>query len=324
MKKLLKLASLALLGLSLFTGCKKNEAPYEELTDAKDGASVYIARFTGNEQKLSIFPYQDEARTFEFGASFGALGLPKNNISVKYAVDDKAFDSLNVQRGKMGLTAYRKFPAEAYQISTLNSTISSGKTTSDLIKVSYFSRLFDPAFDYLLPISIVSADGYKIGTNKTIFLVAPKLSETPASKTGWTVSADSEELVGEGSVNGKATAALDGNIDTYWHSKWQGGELPFPHWLTIDMKQDIYVTRVELAARQNASTGFSRFNIEASNDGSTWISLGTGLIMDPANKAFQSFPVTPGYRRYLKITMTAGATSVTKSTHLAEINVYRY
>lgn len=324
MKKILKLGSLALLGLALFTGCKKNEAPYEELTDTKEGASVYIARFTGNEQKLSIFPYQDEARIFEFAAAFGALGLPKNSINVKYAIDDKAFDSLNVQRAKMGLAAYRKFPAEAYQISTLNNTIPSGKTTSDLIKVSYFSRKFDPAFDYLLPISIVGADGYKIGINKSIFLIAPKLSEIPANKTGWTVTADSEELVGEGSANGKAIFALDGNIDTYWHSKWQGTELSFPHWLAIDMKQDVYVTRLELATRQNAGSGFSKFNIEASSDGNTWVSLGTDLSMDPANKAFQSFPVTPGYRRYLKITMTAGATINTKSTYLAEINVYRY
>lgn len=324
MKKILKLGSLALLGLSAFMACKKSTAPYEELTDSKETALVTISRFTGNTQNLTIFPYQDEARTMEFSAAFGALGLPANPINVKYAVDDKAFDSLNLQRDKMGLPAYQKFPQDAYQISALNSTIPAGKLNSELIKVSYFSKKFDPTVDYLLPISIIQADGYKIGANKTIYLVAPKLAEILADKIGWTAAASSEELIGEGTANGKALFVLDGNTATYWHSKWQTPAPVFPHWLSIDMQKEIYVTRVELFTRQNISTGFTVFNMEASKDGKNWTSLGNDLISDPSNKAGQSYPVTPGYWRFIKITAVKAASPATTSTHLAEVNVYRY
>lgn len=324
MKRILKLGSLALLGLSTFVACKKSTAPYEELTDSKETAVVTISRFSGNTQNLTVFPYQDEARTLEFSAAFGALGLPANPISVKFQIDDKAFDSLNVQRVKMGLPVYQKFPQDAYQISALNSTIPSGKLNSELIKVSYFSKKLDPAVDYLLPISIVNADSYKIGANKTLFLIAPKLSEILADKIGWTASASSEELIGEGTANGKALFAIDGNTATYWHSKWQSPAPVFPHTLSIDMQKEIYVTRIELFVRQNASTGFTLFNMEASKDGTNWTNLGNDLSSDPLNKAGQSYPVTPGYWRFIKITAVKGASVGTTSTHLAEVNVYRY
>src|SRR5690606_4930608 len=29
---------------------------------------------------------------------------------------------------------------------------------------------------------------------------------------------------------------LDGNKSTYWHTRWQGGTLPLPHYVVIDMK----------------------------------------------------------------------------------------
>lgn len=324
MKKLFKISGLAYFALTLFSACEKLETPYSESLASKDQGKVYIARFTGNTQNLNIFPYQDEARTFEFSTAFGALGLSSNAINIKYAIDDKAFDSLNNLRTKQGLSLYEKFPADAYNISALNATIQPSSLNSNAVKVSYFSKKFNPSVDYLLPISIVNADGYAIGANKTIFIVAPKLEETMASKSKWTISSNSEELVGEGSSNGKATFAIDGNVNSYWHSQWQGTELSFPHWLTIDMKEDVYVTRIDLASRQNYTNGFRKFNIEASNDGANWVTLGTSLVMDPANKAFQSYPVTPGYRRYLKITMTEGYTLSTKSTNLAELNVYRY
>ncbi|WP_316838978.1 BT_3987 domain-containing protein [Pedobacter gandavensis] len=324
MKSILKMAGLAVLGLSTMMACKKIAKPYEELTDSKEGAVVTITRFTGNNQNLTIFPYQDEARTVEFAAAFGALGLPAKNIKVSYAVDDKAFDSLNLQRVKMGLTAYQKFPTDAYQLSASSSTIPSGKVNSELIKLSYFSKKFNPTLDYLLPISITNADGYKIGANKTIFLIAPKLAEILADKIGWTATASSEELIGEGTANGKASFAIDGNNATYWHSKWQSPAPVFPHSLSINMQKELYVTRIELLARQNINSGFTEFNLEASLDGNTWTILGTGLIFDPLNKAAQSYPVTPGYWKHLKITAVKAASVATTSTHLAELNVYRY
>jgi len=306
------------------SSCKKETPPYEQLSDSKENAVVSIVKSNGNMQNLTIFPYQDEARTIDFGASFGGVGLPASNISVKYAVDDKAFDSLNVSRVAQGLAPFQKFPADSYTLGASSSIIPAGQVSSNLIKVSYFPKKFNDKIDYLLPISVVDASGYKIGAGKTLFLIAPKLTDILASKVGWSVTASSQELVGEGSANGKADFVIDGNTATYWHSKYIAPAAAYPHWLNIDMKTDIYVTRVDLIARQNATNGFVLFNIEGSKDGLSWTSLGDNLVFDPFNKGAQSYPVTPNYSRFIKVTGLKAASASTAVSHLAEMNVYRY
>ncbi|WP_316809166.1 discoidin domain-containing protein [Pedobacter agri] len=323
-EKIFKLSNYVVLIVIALSACKKIETPYSLQTESKSGAKVYIARSTGNIQNLTIFPYQDEARTFEFNASFGALGLPSKAINVKLAIDDKAFDSLNVVRVAQGLTPYQKFPVDAFSLNTLSATIMAGQLNSELVKLSYFPKKFSDKIDYVLPISITSADGYPIGGNKTIFIVAPKLTEVQAVKTGWVAASSSQELVGEGSGNGKADFAIDGNNTTYWHSKWQSPAPVFPHWLSVDMKNEIFVTKVELIPRQNNNNGFTLFNLEASKDGNTWTTLGTNLPFDPSIKTGQSYTITPAYWRYIKVTATQSASASITSTHLAEINVYKY
>ena len=56
------------------------------------------------------------------------------------------------------------------------------------------------------------------------------------------LSADSEEKTGEGAINGHVKAAFDGvdesgKSNTFWHSKWNGGTDPLPHWLVFSPQQ---------------------------------------------------------------------------------------
>ncbi|MCS3554208.1 MULTISPECIES: discoidin domain-containing protein [unclassified Sphingobacterium] len=320
--KFLNILSIGLCFLAL--SCEKAPSAYTEAITDKNAASIYVARFTGKDQPLVTFPFTDEARSFKFNASFGAVGVPAEDIAVEFAIDQRALDSVNSGRTKAGLTPYEVFPADAYKISNYNTIIKAGELHSDYLSVDYFSSKFDPKKDYMLPISVSMANGYKIGSNKTIFLIASQLQEVAISKTNWSITANSEELVGEGSSNGRAQQAIDNNVNTYWHSKWQGTADKFPHWLQIDMKEESYVTRIDLSARQNTTNGFTKFNIEASKDGTKWTVLGQDLVFDPANKAFQQYPVEHGYWQFIKIVMTVGNTSTAASTNLGEINIYRY
>lgn len=73
------------------------------------------------------------------------------------------------------------------------------------------------------------------------------------------VAADSVEATGEGS-NGPAALVLDGSPDTYWHTKWQGGVDPLPHWITIKLgAAPVDLARVRLLPRQS-SNGSGRVN----------------------------------------------------------------
>ncbi|AQP43516.1 discoidin domain-containing protein [Tessaracoccus flavus] len=77
---------------------------------------------------------------------------------------------------------------------------------------------------------------------------------TPISQDQMSVvEVDSVELTGEG-TNGPGELALDGNIDTYWHTKWQGGIDPLPHHITVKLADEaVSLGRVHLTPRQSSN-----------------------------------------------------------------------
>lgn len=94
-------------------------------------------------------------------------------------------------------------------------------------------------------------------------------------RTGWTAEANTEELVGEGDVNGRAMTLLDGNYDTFWHSQWKDASPApvLPHIIIIDMKRQQDIISVELARRKdNKDVKTVAFSI--SNDKQTWTDFG--------------------------------------------------
>ncbi len=148
-----------------------------------------------------------------------------------------------------------------------------------------------------------------------------------ADKAGWTVTASSEELTGEGAINGRAALVVDGSISTYWNSKYTGVSNPYPHWLVIDMKKVNRLVTVDLTGRQNNANGMTKFKIEGSTDASNWINIGitpsnaTGeLVFVPATKTPQTFAVSSATAyQFIRITAIAG---LDVNTHLAEVDVF--
>ena len=97
------------------------------------------------------------------------------------------------------------------------------------------------------------------------------------SRTGWTAEANTEELEGEGAVNGRAQTILDGKYDTFWHSKWQNASPVLPHIIIIDMQQQQDIISVELARRQHPdgnNTDLKTVVFSISNDKQTWTDFG--------------------------------------------------
>jgi hypothetical protein len=316
MRKIISRFFLTGLVIATIASCKKE--PYKEQTDSKEGAVVYIQQAVTYPQKLNIFPYTDDARSVIFNASFGAVGLPKNNIPVKFEIDNVAFDSVNAIRQQGGLDLYEQFPVDAYAVDGWDVTIRGGDLLSNEITVKYYSKKFDPAKSYLLPISIKDASGYAANPQlNTVFLLANKLEEVKADKTGWSATASSED-VDYGNI---ASKAIDNNVNTFWHSEWYNALPPYPHWLQVDMKGNIYVTKFALVRRKNNGGGFTKFKLEGSLDGSTWTTLGDNLVFDPTTNNSQYYPVTTTECRYIKLTAVEG---VAEYTHLAELDVYRY
>src|SRR5687768_5366696 len=77
-----------------------------------------------------------------------------------------------------------------------------------------------------------------------------------ADRTGWQVSASSEETQCE---TAPASALLDGNVATYWSSNHCGANPPYPHSVTINMKTPLRPVTVDVSARQNNAAGMTKF-----------------------------------------------------------------
>lgn len=79
------------------------------------------------------------------------------------------------------------------------------------------------------------------------------LEKGKLDRTIWEVpDFSSQEAVGEGSDNGQVKHMLDGNKDTFWHSKWSGAtpeQMKFPHYVTVDLKRTVKISKVEMTQR---------------------------------------------------------------------------
>lgn len=300
-------------------GCKEDTPPYEQLTDSKEGANVFIAKAKTGEQMLTMFPIEE--RAVNFGVGFGAVGLPASDIAVTLTKDNHVLDSLNNIRVLNNEEPYLPFPDAGYSIDKLSLVIPSGTISSDLANLTYDPSQFDTEKDHLLALTISDASGYDISPSaKTLIFIAPKLEARPANTDGWVATASTEQLSGENT--GLASAVLDGDLNTIWHSRYAGGPVSsFPHWLSFDMQEAIYVTKIEMAPRQNNPTGFTKFILEGSLDGTEWFPLGGERSFEPGNTAYQSYDIEPQMLKNIRITMLEGLQGL---TFLSEFVVYTY
>lgn len=149
-----------------------------------------------------------------------------------------------------------------------------------------------------------------------------KSTVAKADKIGWTATADSETPDGWENT-GKASATIDGDFSTIWHTDYST-VVPYPHWLLIDMKKEQNMISIEITNRQASpanTRGMKKFRLEASKDGSTFTSLGEfafAITNDP-----QGFPVSSAIAyRYLKITAIEPQRAGTNHTFLSEVDVF--
>lgn len=94
----------------------------------------------------------------------------------------------------------------------------------------------------------------------------------------WVVTANTEELTGEGAINGHKECIIDGDINTFWHSEWwNSARPPLPHELIIDMQKTQTIQTIELYRR--IQSGVSNKDLKTalfyiSDDNENWTEVG--------------------------------------------------
>ena len=136
--------------------------------------------------------------------------------------------------------------------------------------------------------------------------------ETPIDQAGMKATATSS-LKGEY----EADNALDGDLDTIWHSAYAGAN-PFPQSITIDFGKSCEINRISYVPRKSGANGIiTGYNLYASLDGKTFKLLASGKWEGDSTTKYVDFPVTKA--AFIKLEATAGVNGFASA---AEINVY--
>jgi beta-galactosidase len=123
----------------------------------------------------------------------------------------------------------------------------------------------------------------------------------------WKVTATSSFERGEG----EPAHALDGSLDTFWHSRWSPSVAPPPHSLTIDFGQPLNIAAVVYEARRDMDHGHVKdYEVYLSRDGKTWgqpVARGTfskGALTQTIRLAQ---PVSGRFLKFVALTEQSGA-----------------
>lgn len=143
------------------------------------------------------------------------------------------------------------------------------------------------------------------------------LTDSGADRSNWTIEADSFQY------GYPPQLAIDNNVSTFWESEQTPVMIQYPHNLTIDMKQNHYVTGVTYLPRQdgqlNGTAG--QHVIELSEDGINWGSpaaFGTWYGDNELKTA--NFSTTQA--RYLQFRALNESGNRVPFSSVADINVY--
>ena len=139
----------------------------------------------------------------------------------------------------------------------------------------------------------------------------------PYTAPGWAIADfSSEETKSE---NGAAANAVDGNPNTYWHSRWSTNATDYPHYLTIDLKNLKTWSSITIQHRKGLTRAIKDFEV--------WVKAETGNFTKLADFTTQNkegkqiFPFSSATTfRYLKV-ITKNAHDGNKFAAIGEISV---
>lgn len=139
------IAVIAFAGTFLFT-CKYNT----DIANPQDFVKIYMPQATDAPAKRT-FVVTDTLQTIIYGAAYGGVDYPVNDIQVSFKVDNSLVNDYNAKNG----TSYAAMPPESYTMQTLSAVIKKGELKTSPLKIKIKTAgVLEPFKQYLLPVSI--------------------------------------------------------------------------------------------------------------------------------------------------------------------------
>lgn len=181
--------------------------------------------------------------------------------------------------------------------------------------------------DYLLPIEIVGTSIFGIQNGKNIYPLAIRIMGYIQNRDKWEAkaSSDSKGAEMEGDYQGGAEHAIDGNVNTFWNSRWKNPIPNPPHYLWFDTKRETLFTHIRIVPRdvfKNEMSGkfyVSDSDVAISSDDSSWKEVGSFTMLD--TPITQIFGIVPTKGRQIMIKVES-STDGNKTACFAEVYAY--
>ncbi|UII19622.1 BT_3987 domain-containing protein [Fulvivirga ligni] len=282
-------------------------------------SKVYMAQAEGGARKYT-YGISDKPEHLTLGATYGGMDYPSGDVMINIDIDDQLVADYNSANG----TSYPILPHEAYEVSGNEVKILSGEVSSSLIDVTISTQEGDmiPFEEYMMAAQITNvSEGVTLNTDlQTAYFILKYEPLIP--RDAWQVVSLSTEEPAEGANGGLVSSTIDGNENTFWHSKWSGGEAPPPHWFILDMAEIYTLHGLSILTRQSDNSGKPKeIVVEISEDGDTWTEGGSYTLENTSD--LQRVFFTTGFNkpaRYFKVTVNSSYNA--GYTHMAEIYAF--
>jgi len=260
MKQLLNYIYILLCFSPLLISCNKTK----DITWSEEG-KIYMTQAQDSRSNLTAV-IADADQTFAFGASYGGLEYPSQDITVTFVLDNNLIDQYNSQNG----TSYEAMPTDKYTISGLTTVIPAGRTTSNPLTISIKTKDLVKDEEYLFPIvlSSVSSGNINPDLQTAYFRVKIVRKETDFTNTGvLTVSKDNDG----GPDAGEGSSKL---IDNNLNSKFLVFNFPNGLWMQLQLSQPQVIEQYKITSGNDAPERDPKnWKFFGSNDGTTWTPL---------------------------------------------------
>ncbi len=258
----LYLVPIALACCLVLVACNKPDM----VTSSREG-NIYIPAASG----ATSYPLllADTAQTIPFGAAYGGLQYPGQDITVGFKVDTTLVAAYNALHG----TAYIALPASSYQVPTLSAVIKSGQTSSNTLGVKVITTNLNKAAKYIVPVSITSVtSGFIDSALGTAYFTIDTIKRLELDITGKATLSVSRENPGGASAGEGSPHLVDGD----YNSKFLTDGFPQAFWVQLTFPTATKIGAYTITSGNDSpDRDMKDFNLAGSNDGTNWTVLDT-------------------------------------------------